>query len=109
MLPNYPSSQLSLGHYILFSNNRLGSGAFGDVYRGQNIINNQKIATKKRKKKIKENSFNINIIKTNEGNINNKSSSLVDIMNNKNIKIHKKIRIENIYNDYGREKKGGNT
>ena len=46
MLPNYPSSQLSLGHYILFSNNRLGSGAFGDVYRGQNIINNQKIAIK---------------------------------------------------------------
>ena len=46
MLPNYPSSQLSLGHYILFSNSRLGSGAFGDVYRGQNIINNTKIAIK---------------------------------------------------------------
>ena len=46
MLPNYPSSHLSLGHYILFSNNRLGSGAFGDVYYGQNIKNNKKIAIK---------------------------------------------------------------
>ena len=65
-----------------------------------NIIKNNNNPTKKRKMKINKNSSNINIMKTNEGNINNKSSSLVDINNNKKLKINKEERIEDTYNDY---------
>ena len=55
---------------------------------------------KKKQKKIKKNDLiNINIIKTNEEIINNKSSSLVN-MKNENWKINKQERIEDIYNDY---------
>ena len=46
MLPNNPYSQITLGHYILYSTHRLGSGAFGDVFPGQNTTSHQKVAIK---------------------------------------------------------------
>jgi casein kinase I family protein HRR25 len=52
MLPTQ-FSQLKLGHYILYLTHRLGSGAFGAVYPGQNTTTHQKVAIKCENKNIR--------------------------------------------------------
>ena len=64
------------------------------------IMKNNNNPTKKNYKRIKKNLINLNILKTNEDINNNKSSSLVDIKNNKKLTLNVIETIKDKYNDY---------